>query len=167
MPTPNNIEIIEADLGLAEQASAFRQMMQTYASDPMGGGKPLSDDLLARLPMALALRPDSYTLLAFCNGKPAGLLNAFEGFSTFKCAPLLNIHDVIVASEYRGLGLADQLLEAAEGIARRNGCCKLTLEVLEGNSRAQSVYRRNGFDGYELNPETGKAMFWEKPLSDR
>ncbi|SEG33488.1 GNAT family N-acetyltransferase [Marinobacterium lutimaris] len=166
MPAPSNIEIIEADLGLAEQADAFRQMMQAYACDPMGGGSTLDAEILERLPLALALRQDAYTLLAFCNGKPAGLLNAFEGFSTFKCAPLLNIHDVIVGSEYRGLGLADQLLEAAEGIARRNGCCKLTLEVLEGNSRAQAVYRRNGYAGYELDPETGKAMFWQKPLSD-
>lgn len=166
MPVPSNIEIIEADLGLAEQASAFRQLIQTYACDPMGGASALDEELLERLPLALAQRQDAYTLLAYCNGEPAGLLNAFEGFSTFKCAPLLNIHDVIVSSEYRGRGLADQLLEAAEGIARRNGCCKLTLEVLEGNARAQAVYRRNGYAGYELDPETGKALFWQKPLSD-
>ncbi|WP_432698273.1 GNAT family N-acetyltransferase [Marinobacterium sp. YM272] len=166
MPTPRHIEIIEADLGLPEQAAAFRTMMQAYACDPLGGGKPLAAATLERLPMALALRQDSLTLLAFCNGEPAGLLNAFEGFSTFKCAPLLNIHDVIVASEFRGRGLADQLLDAAEAVARRNGCCKLTLEVLEGNGRAQAVYRRKGYAGYELDPATGKAMFWEKPLHD-
>ncbi|MBV1790019.1 GNAT family N-acetyltransferase [Marinobacterium sp. D7] len=166
MPIAPTIEIIEADLGLTEQADAFRQLLNAYAKDPMGGGKPLPDDILERLPQALAQRSDSYSLIAYCDGKPAGLLNAFEGFSTFACAPLLNIHDVIVAEGYRGLGLADQLLEAAEGIARRTGCCKLTLEVLENNTRAQTVYRRCGYAGYELDPETGRAMFWQKVLRD-
>ncbi|GGB80341.1 N-acetyltransferase [Marinobacterium zhoushanense] len=165
MPIAPNIEIIEADLGLAEQADAFRQLINEYAKDPMGGGEPLPADILERLPLALAQRDDSYTLIAYSDGKPAGLLNAFEGFSTFACAPLLNIHDVIVASAYRGKGLADQLLEAAEGIARRTGCCKLTLEVLEHNSRAQTVYRRCGYAGYELDPNSGRALFWQKVLN--
>lgn len=166
MPVAPNIEIVEADLGLAEEADAFRLLINEYAQDPMGGAKPLSKDILDRLPLALAQRSDSYSLIAYCDGKPAGLLNAFEGFSTFACAPLLNIHDIVVSRDYRGLGLADQLLEAAEGIARRTGCCKLTLEVLENNARAQAVYRRCGYGGYELDPETGKAMFWQKVLAD-
>lgn len=165
MPTAPNIEIVEADLGVAEHANAFRQLLNEYAEDPMGGAKPLPDSILERLPLALALRSDSYTLIAYCDGEPAGLLNAFEGFSTFACAPLLNIHDLMVSHRYRGMGLADMLLEYAEGMARRSGCCKLTLEVLEHNSRAQTVYRRCGYDGYELNPETGKALFWQKTLT--
>ena len=41
---------------------------------------------------------------------------------------------------------------------------KLTLEVLEGNSVAQSAYRAFGFEGYELDPQMGKALFWQKKL---
>ncbi|KEA64027.1 Histone acetyltransferase [Marinobacterium lacunae] len=166
MVSQPNIEIIEADLGVAEQADDFRQLLNEYAQDPMGGAHPLDQDVLERLPLALTQRSDSYTLIAYCDSKPAGLLNAFEGFSTFACAPLLNIHDVVVSQGFRGKGIADLLLEAAEGIARRTGCCKLTLEVLENNTRAQSVYRRCGYAGYELDPETGKAMFWQKVLKD-
>jgi len=165
MPNPEHqIEIVEADLGLPEHAAALRLLLNDYACDPMGGGQPLRADVLERLPLALAQRSDSYTLIAYCDGEPAGLLNAFEGFSTFQCAPLLNIHDVTVREAWRGLGIADRLLQGAEQIARRTGCCKLTLEVLAGNGRAQKVYRRCGFSGYELDPHTGQALFWQKPL---
>ena len=56
------------------------------------------------------------------------------------------------------------MLTQVEDIARQRGCCKLTLEVLEGNKAAQRSYRGFGFEGYQLVPEMGRAMFWEKPL---
>ena len=87
-----------------------------------------------------------------------------EGFSTFVCKPLLNIHDVYVSPDFRGQGIAGQLFADAESIAKSRGCCKLTLEVLQGNTRAQAVYTRLGFSGYELTPEMGHALFWEKKL---
>lgn len=166
-PAQPNIEVVEADLGLPEHAAALRLLLDDYARDPMGGGAPLPSDVLERLPLALAQRTDSYTLIAYADGEPAGLLNAFEGFSTFYCAPLLNIHDVTVPERWRGLGIADRLLAAAEAIARRTGCCKLTLEVLAGNTRAQAVYRRCGFSGYQLDPHTGQALFWQKALTEQ
>ncbi len=159
------IELIEADLNQPAHADALCLLLNDYASDPMGGGEPLSADVLARLPRALASRPGSYTLLAYVDGEPAGVLNAFEGFSTFYCAPLLNIHDVSVRSQFRGHGIADRLLMAAEDIARRIGCCKITLEVLSNNGRAQAVYRRCGYAGYQLDPNAGHALFWQKALA--
>ncbi len=36
-------------------------------------------------------------------------------------------------------------LQKAEAIAVTLGCCKLTLEVLEGNKLAQAAYIANGF----------------------
>jgi ribosomal protein S18 acetylase RimI-like enzyme len=76
----------------------------------------------------------------------------------------LNIHDVIISLVYRGRGLSKLLLQKAEQIAIEIGCCKLTLEVLEHNYVAQKAYRSAGFNGYELNPKMGKALFWEKKL---
>ena len=81
-----------------------------------------------------------------------------------KGKPLINIHDVIVSRRWRGQGIARQMLTQVEDIARQRGCCKLTLEVLEGNKAAQRSYRGLGFEGYQLVPEMGRAMFWEKPL---
>ncbi|MBO0349199.1 GNAT family N-acetyltransferase [Phormidium pseudopriestleyi FRX01] len=158
------IEIIEADLNLPAHASAMVQLMDAYALDPMGGGKGLSDSVKANLPSELAKRKSAHVILAFVEGEPAGLVICLEGFSTFACQPLLNIHDVIVALPYRGRGLSKLLLQKAEAIALNLGCCKLTLEVLENNHVAQSVYRAFGFTGYELNPLMGKALFWEKKL---
>ena len=88
----------------------------------------------------------------------------FEGFSTFACKPLLNIHDIIVAKAHRGHGIAKSLLAKAEEIALSLGCCKLTLEVLEGNIVAQAAYKASGFAGYALDLKMGMALFWQKKL---
>jgi GNAT superfamily N-acetyltransferase len=158
------IEIVVADLGLTIHAKALVNLMDTYARDPMGGGRGLTDQVKANLPAELAKRSSAHVILAFVDTHPAGLVVCLEGFSTFACQPLLNIHDVIVAPLYRGRGLSKMLLGKAEEIALKLGCCKLTLEVLEGNHLAQSAYRACGFSGYELNPKMGKALFWEKKL---
>jgi ribosomal protein S18 acetylase RimI-like enzyme len=130
----------------------------------MGGGQPLPEAVCRDLPAALAERWDAVVFLAFDGERPVGLVNCFEGFSTFNCKPLLNIHDVVVLADHRGQGVARRLLQQVETEARARGCCKLTLEVLEGNRTAQSVYRSAGFAGYELDPDKGRALFWEKKL---
>lgn len=157
-------DIIEADLDLSEHARALVRLLDEYARDPMGGGKKLPDHVLANLADELRKRAAAHVILALVNGVPAGLLICFEGFSTFACRPLLNIHDFIVSRAYRGQGLAERMLEKAEELALKLGCCKLTLEVLEGNQAAQAAYRRFGFKGYELDPQMGRALFWEKKL---
>jgi ribosomal protein S18 acetylase RimI-like enzyme len=72
------------------------------------------------------------------------------------------MHDVTVDSEFRGLGLSTKMMEKVESVAKERGACKITLEVLEGNKVAQNSYTKFGFSGYELDPEMGKAIFWEK-----
>ena len=157
-------EILLADLHNPVHASALVSVLNAYALDEMGGGEALPEAVQKNLPQALAERPGSYVILAFVDGQPAGLLNAFEGFSTFACLPILNIHDVAVMPAFRGLGLARLLLQKVEAIGREMGACKLTMEVLQGNERAKSVYQKAGFAGYSLAEETGEAMFWQKKL---
>jgi ribosomal protein S18 acetylase RimI-like enzyme len=160
----NSIEIITADLSIAEHADAIILLMDEYARDPMGGGGRLSDYAKNNLISELSIRQSAYIVLAFVENQPAGLIICLEGFSTFACQPLLNIHDAIVSAPYRGRGLSKMMLQAAEQIAIDLGCCKLTLEVLEHNYIAQKAYKSFGFNGYELNPEMGKALFWEKKI---
>ncbi|PIE39691.1 MAG: GNAT family N-acetyltransferase [Gammaproteobacteria bacterium] len=159
------LRYVEVDYHDPAQARALVELLENYALDPMGGGEPLPEQVSANLPAALAKRADALSLLCYADGEPCGLINCFEGFSTFKCQPLMNIHDVVVKREYRGLGISRGLLAKVEDIARARGCCKLTLEVLEGNEVAQAAYRRFGFAGYELDPALGRAIFWEKVLS--
>jgi ribosomal protein S18 acetylase RimI-like enzyme len=159
------IQVLEADLTVPEHASALIQLMDEYARDPMGGANALSQFAKENLVSELKKRDTAHVILAFVDGKPAGLVTCLEGFSTFACRPLLNVHDAVVSAKYRGRGLCKRMLEVAEAMAQRLGCCKMTLEVLEGNVAAQAAYRSCGFTAYELDPRMGKALFWEKKLA--
>jgi len=158
------IDIIQADYQNEQHGQDLVMLLNAYALDPMGGGEALADNVQQNLVATLAKRHDFLTLLCYVDGKPAGILNCVEGFSTFKCKPLLNIHDCGVLKEFRGLGLSQKLFIEAERISRERGYCKLTLEVLEGNIIAQNAYKKLGFSGYELDEKMGKALFWEKVL---
>jgi GNAT superfamily N-acetyltransferase len=161
------MEVCMADLSKPDHAQAVLQLLQEYALEPTGGGQGLSDYVQANLVRELARRPTAHVILALVAQEPAGLAICLEGFSTFACQPLLNIHDVVVTKAQRGKGISKLLLRQAEEIALKLGCCKLTLEVLENNHIAQAAYQACGFNNFDLNPTLGKALFWEKKLSVR
>jgi len=156
------IEVLRADYLNAQHAEDIGYLLNNYAEDPMGGGAPLSCHIKSNLAKELSKLPHALSVISYVNDKPAGLINCFESFSTFKCQPLINIHDIVVINEFRGLGISQLMLSKVEGIAKEKGCCKITLEVLEGNEIARNSYLKFGFDGYELDPEMGKALFWQK-----
>ena len=158
--------IIQADLTRPEHAQAYLALMSHYACDPMGGAEDLSDFAKQNLVKTLLTRQDVFIVLAFKDKQPAGLLTAIEGFSTFSCKPLLNVHDVAVFEDFRGQGLTALLFAKIEEIAKSRDCCKITLEVLEGNEIAKKAYAKLGFAGYQLDPELGNALFWTKSLKD-
>ncbi|MFM7023706.1 MAG: GNAT family N-acetyltransferase [Flavobacteriales bacterium] len=160
-----DVKIHEANLHNPDQISHVILLLNAYASDIMGGGKPLPEETTHRLIPELQKRKTTLVLLAYVDIDPAGLAICFEGFSTFYAKPLLNIHDFVVAPGHRGKGIAKLMLEKLEQIARQRGYCKLTLEVLQGNERAQKIYRDFGFNGYQLDEKTGRALFWDKKLN--
>lgn len=159
------IEIVKADYLNSRHAEALVSLLDGYARDAMGGGQGLTDEVKANLVSQLAQRAFAFSVLAFADGEPAGLVNCFEGFSTFAAKPLVNVHDVAVAPQFRRRGIAQMMMGYVEEIARERGCCKLTLEVLSGNVGAQEMYVKLGYGGYQLNQETGGALFWQKKLS--
>ncbi|MBT3067651.1 N-acetyltransferase [Rhodoferax sp. U11-2br] len=164
--TPS-LRLCRADYTNPVHASALVGLLDAYAQDPTGGAEPLSEFTKANLPAALQARPTIFSVLAFDDaqaGLPVGLVNCVEGFSTFACQPLVNIHDVVVAASHRGLRIAEQMLALVEQLARERGACKLTLEVLSGNTPASKLYRRIGFDNYQLEPSMGHAQFMQKWL---
>lgn len=158
------LTIIDADLNNPQHAAAIVQLLNEYACDVMGGAEPLSDFCQANLIAELKKRPTMCAVLAIVDGKPAGFSICIEGFSTFACQPLLNIHDIAVASTFRGLGIARKILAHIERIAIQRGCCKITLEVLEGNKVAHTLYADIGFAGYQLDPALGGAVMMQKKL---
>jgi len=158
------ITTLRADYANPSHAAALVMLLDAYASDPAGGGQGLSDFARANLVPGLAARPQAYSVLAFDGDQAVGLVNCIEGFSTFACKPLVNVHDVAVLASHRGRGIAEQMLAEAERIARERGAVKLTLEVLSGNLSAMRLYERIGFAGYQLDPAMGTAQFLQKWL---
>lgn len=151
-----------ADYASPADARAVVDLLDAYARDPAGGGEPLSAYAREHLVAELAARPQAFSILAFDGNQAVGLVNCIEGFSTFQCRPLVNVHDVAVLASHRGRGVARQMLLKAEDIARERGAVKMTLEVLSGNASALALYRRLGYAGYQLDPAMGTAGFMQK-----
>lgn len=165
-PSARPVRIARLDPRDPADAQALVRLLDEYARSTEGGGQALAEDAKSRLPGLLAQQPHYIGFLAWdpVGGEAVGLINLFQGVSSFKARPLLNIHDIAVTAAWRGLGVGSALLAATEALARERACCKITLEVLEGNTRAAALYRRSGYAAYELDPSMGRAMFFEKWL---
>ena len=157
-------QIIKADLATKPHQQAVVSMINAYASDPMGDGKPLASKVKEKLIAGLRNHPTTLIFLAMRESVPVGIAVCFGGFSTFAARPLLNIHDIYVASEVRGQGVGRMLLEHVERAAQATDCCKLTLEVQERNTHAQKVYAAHGFSQSTYVEEAGGALFLSKVL---
>ncbi len=59
---------------------------------------------------------------------------------------------ISILKEHWGMGIGRVLMEASIDCARRAGYTQLELEVVAGNERALSLYRRAGFEEYGRNP---------------
>lgn len=153
-----------ADYADPFDAGALFMLLDSYARSVNGGGKALPKAHRERLAPALAQVPGAFSLLALEGGTPIGVANCFMGFSTFACAPLVNVHDLAVVPIRRGCGVGTALLRAVENEARARSACKITLEVLSGNAGAKALYAREGFANYALAEGLGSAQFWEKTL---
>jgi ribosomal protein S18 acetylase RimI-like enzyme len=163
--TPLKVQVLRADYANPIHADSIVSLLDAYAQDPAGGGEALSDYAKTHLVSELAARPQAFSVLAFDGAQAVGLVNCIEGFSTFQCRPLVNVHDVAVLASHRGQRIAEQMLALVEAMARERGACKLTLEVLQGNQGARRLYERVGFAGYQLDPTMGQAQFWQKWLA--
>ncbi len=159
-----SITIIRADYANRQHAQDIQNLLDSYARDPMGGGQALPPAVKSNIVQALAELPHAFSLLAYSNDQAVGLANCFEAFSTFYCKPVINIHDFTVIERFRGQGISQLLLRGIEDIAKAKGSCKITLEVLSNNNSAQSAYKKFGFTDYQLAPQAGHALFWQKIL---
>lgn len=161
-PTP--ILIRDADLSRTADTDDVLRVLDSYASDPVGGGTALPADVRVRLVPALRAHPTTLVLLAFDGVEAVGLAVGFYGLSTFRALPLLNIHDLAIVPSHRGRGIGRQLLQEAEVRAQARGCCKLTLEVQDDNARALHLYESFGFENVRYG-NSGPTRFLAKALS--
>ncbi|MBF0194865.1 MAG: GNAT family N-acetyltransferase [Magnetococcales bacterium] len=158
------IDITVADYQNQKHVKDIQHLLDIYATDPLGGGKALDSYVKQNIVKELSKLPHAFSVLAYDSGTAIGLANCFYTFSTFACKPIVNIHDFMVIKNCRGKGISQKLLAKIEQIAINAGCCKITLEVLSNNNAAKSAYLKFGFSDYELNPDHGKALFWQKLL---
>lgn len=164
-PEPDpSIDTIEADLDQPDHQRDVLVLTAAYALDSMGNGGPLPPEVLERLIPGLKNHPTTLIFLAYKNGHAVGLATCFRGFSTFAARPLINISDLAVLPEYRGIGIGRQLLAAVERKARELGCCKVTLEVQENNAKARRTYEQAGFTQAVYGPTTGGSLYYWKTL---
>jgi len=161
-----SLRITAVDLENAAISATWLDLLDHYARDPMGGGVGLSAYARTHLVDELKRLPTFHGALAWRGEKAVGLINCFAGFSTFAAKPLLNIHDIVVHADARRQGIGQALLQWAERRARQFGCCKLTLEILSGNTRAMASYARAGYAPYVLDPAAGHALLMQKLLPE-
>jgi GNAT superfamily N-acetyltransferase len=158
------MEVTEADLANPDHQDAILLLLDAYARDPMGNGRPLDEAIRRNLIPGLRSHPTTLVLLAYLDRQPVGIAVCFYGFSTFAAAPLINLHDFAVLPGYREHGIGRKLLAALEAKARQTNCCKITLEVLENNHRARKVYASAGFRKVTYVDEAGAALFLAKTI---
>jgi GNAT superfamily N-acetyltransferase len=153
------IDIMTCDYSEPACVEALSRLINEYIDDEMGGGIPLSPVERQRMIEGLKTHPKSIVLFARRADVFIGLLTAFENFSTFTARPMINIHDLIVSKEYRGLGAGRKLMMAIIAEAERRNCSRLTLEVRKDNFTAQALYDSLGF------AEAEQGMYYRrKPI---
>ena len=155
----NETYILTCDFSNPDHLKALGMLINEYILDDMGGGKPLNPLQQLRLVDGLNNHPTAIVLLAITNEAPSGIIVAFKNFSTFTVKPMINVHDIFVATEYRQSGVGKKLMDALVAEAEMIGCSRITLEVREDNVPAQYLYRRFGFD--ETTPP---MLYWRKNL---
>lgn len=161
----NTLSFVKVGYNNEEHIKDLLDLLQLYAQDPMGGGQVIASEIIETLPSALAARSYMHSFLVYVNGEAVAFANCIESFSTFSGKGVLNIHDFAVNAAFRGQDISQFLLKGIQDTALGLGCTKLTLEVLTGNASAVRAYEKSGFSAYQLNPELGDAMFWQKYIA--
>ena len=103
-----SIAITDADLTNPTHAAAIVDLIDVLATWPENG-LPLPEDvrptLISKLIEYNRCHDSLHILLAWEEETAVGLAVCFKGFSTFRGAPLLNIHDFVVRDGFRGRGI--------------------------------------------------------------
>lgn len=153
------VDIIPFDFENDRHQQALVDLMGEYMADHMGGAEPYTDSQKKQLVEGLKEHPSKIMCLARIGEEYVGLINCFVNFSTFSARPFVNIHDVIVSSQWRNRQIGRRLIERVIEEASGMNCSKVTLEVREDNSNAKHLYASMGF--HDAEP---RQYYWSKSL---
>lgn len=155
----NPTRIIHCDFQNPAHREAIKNLMHDYMLDPMGNHPVHTPELAEKMVKGLEEHPSKLVILAKHHDIFVGLANCFINFATFSVKKFINIHDLVVLKQYRGLGIGKTLMEAIIAHGKSLDCSKITLEVRDDNKKAQALYKSLGF-------EEGQPLmhYWTKYL---
>ena len=79
----------------------------------------------------------------------------------WKIADELHINNIAVKESRHRQGMAQKMLDKLSGFAKKNKASMMTLEVSEHNMKAQSFYKKNGFEQVGIRPK-----YYERDQAD-
>jgi ribosomal protein S18 acetylase RimI-like enzyme len=155
----DDVVIIPCDFDNPDHCKALVSLMSEYIAHKMGDGIPYTEEQKGALVEGLRRHESKLIVLAKSGDRFVGLTNCFINFATFTVKPFVNIHDVIVTSDWRNKGLGRKMLSRVIEMAQDLGCSKVTLEVREDNDNAKHLYNSLGF--HDAEP---RQYYWAKYL---
>ncbi|SCY28380.1 GNAT family N-acetyltransferase [Desulfoluna spongiiphila] len=157
-------DVMVTRLDESREATDFLTLFTEYTRSLGTAGIPSDVPIPTNLVEEIRKRSDVVVFLAYEEKQPAGFAVTIESFSTFRAMPSFNIHDIGVSSRFRRQGVGKDLLTAVRDEAKKRGCCKVTLEVYENNTRAYNLYRSMGFSALSGNDDSEQTLFMASPL---
>ncbi|MCA9179991.1 MAG: GNAT family N-acetyltransferase, partial [Planctomycetales bacterium] len=138
--------------------AAVIELLNSYASQLVGRMKPLDESVESSVIAGLQAQPMCRLFFAELGERIVGMAVCFLGYSTFKGAPLINIHDLAVHPDFQQRGIGSQLLSAVSDFARQHQHCAVTLEV-QANNPARRLYARHGFQVLDVPVDDSAVLF--------
>lgn len=157
-----NCTVRLAELADPNAAQEVLKLLEHYAEHPLGNGGPLPASVRETVIEGLRKHPTTLIFLADLGSLVVGMAVCFVGFSTFKAKPLINIHDLVVHSDWRGRGIGSALIDAVVAHAQDRLWCAVTLEVRADNL-ARRLYAHKGFRDLS-KPTHDQTMLFGKLL---
>lgn len=157
--TSMELSILQVNLQNPLDCDQVIKLLNDYMNDPMGNNRAMLEGMVPQIISGLKQHSGFLGFFVMADEQFAGLANCNSNFSTFKAKPILNIHDFIIAPEFRNIGAGQFLLAGIINFASQNGFCRVNLEVRGDNYPAKSLYKKMGFS--DCMPQ---MMFWERKL---
>jgi GNAT superfamily N-acetyltransferase len=85
-------------------------------------------------------------LVAATEGMPVGFINFTARQTILHRSPSAMIDELVVAKEYQGKGIGEQLVLAAIDRCRQLGCCEVEVSTEKANLKARKFYKKCGFE---------------------
>jgi ribosomal protein S18 acetylase RimI-like enzyme len=130
-------KIIIKELNQPEQMfAAFEVVKLMYEEMDFETYKNLISEMIKR---------NDYKMIgAFLDDKIIGACGYWI-FVMLYCNRYVQISNLVVDKNYRGLGIGKKILDKAEAIGKENNCQKIVLDSYTKNKKSHSLYFREGY----------------------